>query len=197
MAVVQENKRESDLYHQSEKQGNMTPPATPPSKEAPPSYTANGPLDEVSRGELNTAFSSLNLSDTPTSFPTPEHCLAHLKLLNVIHATKEDIGYTDGLFGLWDSRCETLEGRQRDKLLSQIREKRWALYAARAVERFEDWWLKVLHPREGGRRIEGKEMISTNKQFTEFPISGIPQVWTKDMLPPVGKTFEGLCLGSC
>jgi hypothetical protein len=161
-------------------------PHTPP-KDLLPSYAAEDPINEPSIEELNAAFSNLNIPENPPPFPSPEHCLVHLKLLNVFHAVKEDIGYTDGLFGLWDSRCEIVEGKDREKLHSRIREKRWAIYLARAVERFEDWWLKVLCPREDGKRLQGKEMVLENKSFVQFPETGVAQNWTKAMLPPVGK----------
>ena len=167
-----------------EKQENA-PPAAPP-KDAPPSYTANDPVDEPSVAELNAAFTNLNLSDTPPEFPKADYCLAHLKLLNAFHALKEDIGYTDGIFGLWDAKCEVLEGTQRDKALAKTREKRWALFVARAVERFEDWWLKVLCSREGVSRLEGKYILSEDKDFSKFPQRGRIQKWTIDMLPPLG-----------
>lgn len=35
--------------------------------------------------------------------PVAETCIAHLRLLHAFHSLKEDIGYSDGLFGLWDS----------------------------------------------------------------------------------------------
>lgn len=184
------DKRKSDIYP-PEKQENIPPPGPPPSKEAPPTYAAEDPVNEPTADELNAAFSSLNISDTPPSFPTADHCLAHLKLLNTFHALKEDIGYTDGIFGLWDSKCEVLDGKDREQALSRTREKRWALYVARAVERFEVWWVKVLWPREGGKRLESKQMIETNKSFTQFPERGRVQKWTAEMLPPAGMSKFG------
>lgn len=191
------DKKQKDVYT-SEKQENIAPPSgPPPSKEAPPTYaTEDAPsyavedpeINEPTPAELNAAFANLDIPVTPPEFPSPEHCLAHLKLLNVFHALKEDTGYTDGLFGLWDAKCEVLEGKERDKALAMTREKRWALYLARAVERFEEWWVKVLCPREaddGGRRLLWKEMVDVNSGLLQFPYRGGTQVWTADMLPPV------------
>ena len=184
------DKRKSDFYPK-EKQENITPSGgPPPSKDAPPIYTAEAPVNEPIADELNAAFASLNISNTPTSFPTIDHCLAHLKLLNVFHALKEDIGYTDGIYGLWDSRCEVLEGKDREQGLARTREKRWALYVARAVERFEDWWIMVLWPREGSKRLEGKNIDVSNLNYTQFPERGHVQKWTAEMLPPVGVVPE-------
>lgn len=183
--------RKSGAYV-AEKQGDLKT-SNSPSGEAPPSYAAEDPINEPSSDELNAAFSNINIPDVPPAFPTPEHCLAHLKLLNAFHSLKEEMGYADGLFGLWDSKSEVLEGKDREQALARTREKRWALYVARAVERFEVWWIKVLWPREGGRRLEGKEMVETNTDFSQFPYRGRTQHWTVEMLPPIGThLFEPL-----
>lgn len=158
-------------------------------KEAPPSYA---PIDPASNNagpseeELTAAFSSLTISDVPRDFPDPDTCLAHLKLLSTFHDLKDDIGYTDGLFNLWDARCEMVENR--DETLAKMREKRWALYIARAVERFENWWLQVLVNMEPSKRLESKEMVVMNPAFVGFVRRGTPQQWTTAMLPPIGKT---------
>jgi hypothetical protein len=142
----------------------------------------DGPTAEA----LSAAFSSLRLSETPPDFPTADTCLAHLKLLSAFHALKEDVGYTDGLFNLWDAKCELLDNR--DETLAKMREKRWVLYVARAVERFEDWWLQVLCNMEEGQatRLEGKEMRANVMEFMEFTKRGRVQRWTTSMLPPIG-----------
>ncbi|KAG0645916.1 Glycine-rich domain-containing 2 [Hyphodiscus hymeniophilus] len=165
-----------------EKQGNIAPPST---KEAPPSYAQSDPIPADQVAELNSAFAALNLSAQHPDFPKADQCLAHLKLLSAFYALKEDVGYTDDLFGLSDSRCEILEGEQRNEALAKTREKRWALFVARAKERFEEWWVNVLCPREGGRRLLGKEMLITNPDFMSFTQKGRPQTWTVDMLPPL------------
>jgi len=170
------------------RQENITPPSgPPPSKEAPPSYAPTDPIPPEQIAELNSAFTSLNLTSQSSDFPDVDQCLAHLKLLSAFYALKEDVGYTDNLFGLADSRCETLEGQKRDEALARTREKRGSLYVVRAKERFEEWWVKVLCPREGGRRLLGKEMLSTSKAFMDFTEKGRPQSWTVDMLPPLGR----------
>jgi len=160
------------------------------SKESPPNYTTTDPItDGPSMEEMSAAFANLNIPADPPEFPTADHCLAHLKLLNAFHALKEDTGYTDGIFGVWDSRVEVykLESVDRDKALAKTREKRWALFIARAVERFEEWWVNVLCRRENGKRLEGKEMLADNTMFTKFMYMGTVQKWTTAMLPPLGK----------
>ena len=178
----------------SEKAADIAPRrGSRPAKDAPPSYAQSDPIRPEQVAELNSAFTNLNLSTQNPDFPHEEQCLAHLKLLSALYSLKEDVGYTDNLFGLSDARCEALEGQKRDEALARTREKRWSLYLARAVERFEEWWDKVLCPNEGNRRLTAKEMLITNSEFHSFTQKGRPQIWTVDMLPPLGKRSVELC----
>lgn len=184
----------SSHKHQGEKsaQDYAKHPPTPPkspnmaAKEAPPSYAPQDPTDNgSSQEELCAAFATLNIPAEITVAPTPETCLAHLKLLHCFHSLKEDIGYADGLFGIWDARAEMADNRE--DMLGKLREKRWSVYIARAVERFEDWWLKFLCPLDNSERLECKQMFSTSGKFTYFTATGMNTIaWTKEMLPPIG-----------
>ncbi|KAF7902962.1 hypothetical protein EAF00_002864 [Botryotinia globosa] len=149
---------------------------------APPGYTAT---DNAAESNLTAAFSNLNVSESSIpAFPNEDLCLAHLKLLKTFHSLKEDVGFTDGLFGLWDARCELPVVENRDKALVAMREKRWSLYIARAVERFEDWWLKVLCEQEHATRLQ-QSYMKTYTGFIDFPKKGVAHVWSTSMLPPI------------
>ncbi|RYP89917.1 hypothetical protein DL770_003938 [Monosporascus sp. CRB-9-2] len=136
---------------------------------APPAYTPvdngtthsgkpnNARLTPEAVAELNSAFSSLNLPATAADV-SPDSCIAHLKLLSAFQYLKEDVGYTDGLWQLFDSCALSSRPRPRvhigrsdeearcagedraARTLAMLREKRWALYVARAVDRYEAWW---------------------------------------------------------
>ncbi|CZS98839.1 related to large-conductance mechanosensitive channel [Rhynchosporium agropyri] len=155
----------------------------PSSAAHPPSYaavknSANGYDDELDGG-----FSSLTIAVNAPAFPEADQCLAHLKLLSALHVLKEDIGYADGLFGLFDAKCDM--ATNRDASLVKMREKRWALYVARAADRFQDWWLKVLCKMEPSVRLEGNDMASGAANFTQFTKAGKARQWTARMLPPL------------
>lgn len=163
-----------------------------PPVEAPPTYS-------VAVDQLNEILGRLNLHSEPTD-PTVDTCLAHLKLLNAFFNLKEEIGYTDGLFGLWDSRApgneESVAGddaarKARDEALSKVREKRWSLYVARAVDRFEVWWTHVLCEREAkspGSYGRLRQSDYTDQiRMTGFPTMGTPRKWHVDQLPPIGR----------
>ncbi|KAK3393886.1 hypothetical protein B0H63DRAFT_387233 [Podospora didyma] len=160
---------------------------------------AEPPPDPVN---LIAAFDKLKLNDAPAN-PANETCLAHLKLLFAIQSMKEDVGYTDGLWGLWDSIVGPLspvpvrstdqspdaerspEEKMRDgqlALLSKVREKRWALFVARAVERYEVWW-KMLP----GRPLTERDMEDNSSEAYMNFTSALADlvVWNESMLPPL------------
>jgi hypothetical protein len=167
----------------------------------PPSYGQN----DVNVN-INAAFSALNLSDTSAD-PDVDKCLAHLKLLFAIQTMKEDVGYTDGLWQIWDTRAgdavknssENIgaapsagTGNPEDDakaLLSRLREKRWAVFLARAVDRYEAWWMAL-----PGRRLVNVDMADRegNKNYYQFPDARYADnhtsfTWDETTLPPLGK----------
>ncbi|KAI9648029.1 hypothetical protein NHQ30_002657 [Ciborinia camelliae] len=182
----QEKSPEKDIpsAHIEQSLPQSPPNLKPKDNGGPPGYTAT---DGPAEADLTAAFANLKISQSSTpAFPNPDLCLAHLKLLKAFHNLKEDVGYTDGLFGLWDARCELPIVEDRDKALVVVREKRWALYLARAVERFEDWWLKVLCEQENATRLRQRDM-KINSDFMDFPKKGVAKVWSTSLLPPKGR----------
>ncbi|KKA27752.1 hypothetical protein TD95_001283, partial [Thielaviopsis punctulata] len=104
----------------------------------------------------------LKLTNEPGP-PTEDRCIAHLRFLHAIMELREEIGYTDGLWGIYDTPpdksstatdgatsqapnpaagSKLLEDdiEKHKATLSKLREKRWAIYVARAVERYAAWW---------------------------------------------------------
>ena len=107
------------------------PPLSSFDKASPPPSYNQDPVD------ITANFAKLNLDSTSTK-PTVDQCIAHLKLLEAFHQLREDIATTDGLFGIPDALAtgESTPGA----VLAKVREKRWAVYVARAADRFEKWW---------------------------------------------------------
>ncbi|KAK3693374.1 hypothetical protein B0T22DRAFT_505080 [Podospora appendiculata] len=203
-------------------------PAAPDqsSNAPPPTYNASAndqhvdaapTPEEVDSINLTAAFEKLSLPNGPSK-PTADTCLAHLKLLFAIQSLKEDVGYTDGLWGLWDSLAGPLDQalsshddkKEKDgsstyedvkkklqnkklQILSQVREKRWAIFVARAVERYDAWWKSF-----GGRQLTEQDMqtpsvtpYQNNDQeslaaYIAFPTNTEATImWTEKMLPPL------------
>lgn len=170
---------------------------SPQNGAAPPAYMAvdnasappSGPPKQLSQkelDELNAAFSSLNLPTVVTKVDA-DTCLAHLKLLFAFHSLKEDIGYSDGLFQISDSRAFHSSGAAKDKdfdpipALAKLREKRWALYVARAVDRYEAWWNSfALDP------LVASDLHGSSAKYSGFANGDKAQNWGPEMLPPLG-----------
>lgn len=183
--------------------------APPPAYAAAPSNIEStlDPLPAASQDgqnsvDITASFSNLSLDANPKD-PEVDTCLAHLKLLSALQALKEDVGYTDGLWNIWDSRTTlasdlvtrdnpppsppgvkpqkaTLEDK-RMLQLSKIREKRWALFVARAVDRYEAWWASL--PQVMLREDDMAE--GAPSAYNDFLNSKKYWAWTSDMLPPL------------
>lgn len=173
----------------------------------PPAYTTVAGNGESSHNpaaghndvDLSAAFSNLSL-DANSETPDVDTCIAHLKLLFAFQSMKEDVGYSDGLWNIWDSRAdsdielssadhEALGARNEKRLpederklkLSKIREKRWALFVARAVDRYESWWASL--PQTALREDDmNKEAPSL---YNNFVTEKRKWPWASHMLPPL------------
>lgn len=203
----------------AEEQSASAAAATAP----PPTYNASAndqavpdgqvpppPPDHTDTVDVAAAFANLRLSNEPQD-PDADTCLAHLKLLFAIQTMKEDVGYTDGLWNIWDSRANSNEldelvvddtqaavavNKAKDpnagKLvaLSKLREKRWALFVARAVDRYEAWWASL--PSLGALTERNMETANSPKHsgFVSQPAESI--VWNEMMLPPLGSATAAL-----
>ncbi|KAK3299773.1 uncharacterized protein B0H64DRAFT_351109 [Chaetomium fimeti] len=181
---------------------------------APPAYTAQDRNN--ADPSLTAAFDNLQLPTNPVN-PEVDTCLAHLKLLFAFQWMKEDVGFTDGLWGLWDDLAgpidpvlkrrpekkpekgagndgeaaapePSVEEKMRNKnleILSEIREKRWALFVARAVDRYEAWW-QAMAAMTGASPLKERDMTPDSFAYTLFPfnIDGTVR-WDENMLPPL------------
>ncbi len=119
---------------------------------------------------------------------------------------KEDIGYTDGLWNIWDTRAGSGAGddggsaaaaagppddsRNAMALLSKLREKklrekRWAVFLARAVDRYETWWTAVFRP-----SLTEKDMaVPRSPAYEAFAAAGdMADWWSPTMMLPLGES---------
>ncbi|KAJ8114085.1 hypothetical protein ONZ43_g4990 [Nemania bipapillata] len=171
----------------------------PPKEDAapPPAYhDATGKrISAEDIEQLNSAFSSLSVPLIANEV-TVDTCLAHLKLLFALQNLKETIGYTDGIWQIYDSRVfpndkgvHVAEGTEElddetKKNLSFLREKRWALFIARAADRYEAWWNSF--PTDP---LTENDMCADDHKYTRF-VSDTPTklesfAWDSTMLPPL------------
>lgn len=161
------------------------PPAYSPVAGAPPPTGPPQQLSEKDLKELNAAFSALSIPDHVTKLDEST-CLAHLKLLSAFHNLKEDIGYTDGLYNIFDTRAskDVDAGADPAATLAKLREKRWAVYVARAVDRYEAWWNTLTSD-----PLTIADMDPKSPKYGEFVNSNTILNWTPQMLPPLGTCY--------
>lgn len=144
--------------------------------DAPPGYEAEeiGPPPDIIA-----AFANLNLTRDERK-PTPDKCIAHLKLLEAIEQLREDVGKTDGLYGLFDRLADGAD--EPDKVKAKIREKRWAVYVVQAAQRFERWFQSI----EKGDMMMTLQIMES-EQYSNIHTASRALEFTKDSLPPLGK----------
>lgn len=150
-------------------------------EEALPGYQAvdDAPPDMVA------SFANLNLGRKERK-PTADECIAHLKLLEAISQLRDDVGMTDGLYGLFDRMADGVpEGDKRTELLGKIREKRWAVYVTIAARRFETWFQTI----EPGTAMCTLGLMES-EQYREVHTASKALEFTKDSLPPLGKNVS-------
>lgn len=179
-----------------------------------PSYQATvsqppappAPLPEITFSEDALLESIKNPVSANHGFDVTEsRCLAHLKLLHAFQALKEDVGYTDGLWGIWDSlvadskgnildpkeyppekeKKDMTEDEEKQMLMSKIREKRWAIFVARAVDRYEAWWSQ----QDIIMLTEEDMTMADSDAYMRFPSTNRNFNWTTSTLPPLGKNY--------
>ncbi|KAI9807874.1 MAG: hypothetical protein M1825_005180 [Sarcosagium campestre] len=163
---------------------SQSSPSRPGVSTPPPSYTEDGP-------DVTAAFSNLSLGNKSEPLPTVDRTKAHLKLLEAFHRLRQWIGHTDGLFGINDNFAHhsgaDVNAEEVRKDLALIREKRWAVYVARAVHRFEVWWRREIPPSKNGYptdRLRQSHMAFGSYIELRFT-GGRPIQFTKDNLPPL------------
>jgi hypothetical protein len=139
---------------------------------APPSYNQEAV-------DITLGFAKLDLNSRPSK-PSVDQCIAHLKLLEAFHQLREDIATSDGLFNISD--VEATGSSKREEVLAKLREKRWAVYVARAADRFERWWTTAIPSSQ--ERLRQRDVAST-QQFDRIVSVGKPMNITH--LPPLGK----------
>lgn len=131
--------------------------------------------------DITSSFAKLDLKSTSTK-PTVDQCIAHLKLLEAFHQLREDIATNDGLFNISDQSA--VESSRPDEVLAKLREKRWAVYVARAADRFERWWMTAVPSTQ--ERLRQSDVASTTGKFDR--IVGVGEPMTITNLPPLGRS---------
>lgn len=138
------------------------------------------------------AFQGLDVesSSRPLSngdmLPNADQCLAHLKLLECFNQLREDVGGSDGLFGIRNGLVPPgLNDQKRSELLAKLCEKRWQVYVTRACLRFQSYW-RSLQP-------TSKMLVEENLKaddYVRIASHSKPVEFTANNLPPLGKCLS-------
>ena len=148
----------------------------------PPAYGAH--VADLATDEdaavLTASFAALDLAPGPQD-PSVATCLAHLKLLFAFKGLRDDVGCHDGLWDIWDSRAHNSQNSA--DVLPLLREKRWAIFVARAVDRYESWWNTF----PGGDTLTEADIHNGSSRYVKFTEPCEPLNLTPDELPPLGK----------
>ena len=170
--------------------------------DAPPTYYQSLPLREKPSQKDTSDTKGVNAPSAEPSLlirplnlpkqhlynrlPLNDECIAHLKFLTVLGHLRKDISETDGLFGINDVTADAF-GADRPRALSKIREKRWAVYVARAVLRFERWFYTLMNAKYDGPDTSIKVRdLSTGmglEYYTKLPNFQLD--WSTERLPPI------------
>ena len=160
----------------------------------PPEYR----VDQLPQDDLVASVRRLNLTKTTTTpnsndLPTNDECIAHLKLLAAFANLREEIAESDGLFAINDTLASSLSSQSREQLIVKLREKRWAVYVTRALDRFQKWWETLLPSAHFGTGEGGQFSMQDVLQSSHLPggtfnttvLQVQPLTWKAAMLPPL------------
>lgn len=147
----------------------------------PPPYSSiTEPIDEPPSYRQQNAAHRVSPDGFPRSEETVaiDECIIHLKFLSAIAKLRYFIKGTDKLFGIHDIEAKNFaDPRKQAQAAARIQEKRWAVYVARAVDRFTVWWQTCL------------PSLNTSRISTLDSSSGTKIIWSANTMPPLGKLF--------
>jgi len=163
---------------------------SPPPSYAPPGYDEGNILDPP---DITAGFSNLSLNQkNQDDFPSSEEVIAHLKLLECFYRLRQQIGSADGLFGINNSVVTSHDpkGDQAAELLAKVAERRWAVYLARAVDRFNAW-LHALLPDAKLARVSQIQSDGEKGLLCEPGPANPPLRFGTHNMPPVDGKMDG------
>lgn len=117
-----------------------------------------------------------------------QESLLHLRLLYTFRKLRLQIGSADGLFGIWNNRLDTkfLSGDEREQGLAKLKEKRWAIYLARAVHRYQIWWAAM-----GTDPLTEQHLASSySPRYGKFYEDSRPKTWNLGTMIPLGMLWR-------
>jgi hypothetical protein len=160
----------------------------------PPSYEVATNEAEPPPGipeDLTARLANLDLHSRLKEKPliTEDHCVAHLKLLEAFYRLRQDISERNGLFDIAEHDAVVHDGcnKQTIKRAQRVREKRWEVYVARAVDRFQKWWEQCIPATLNGEPSGPMTLKNLGAEGIEkIATMAVPLQWSEEDLPPLG-----------
>ncbi|KAL4973360.1 hypothetical protein BDW66DRAFT_168713 [Aspergillus desertorum] len=126
----------------------------------------------------------LNLTRTagPALYTTVTHyeCIAHLKFLAALSDLRDTVTSIPNLFDIPDPDPHEF-GNHINEAWALAKEKRWAVYTAKAVARYTSWWnvcVPASRPRPTVRQL-------SSSIFENITVCESPLIWIQNRLPPL------------
>ncbi|PYH49122.1 uncharacterized protein BP01DRAFT_379505, partial [Aspergillus saccharolyticus JOP 1030-1] len=114
---------------------------------------------------------------------TADQCAVHLKLLAALADLRDSVASTRGIFDIQDPDPEIFQpdSQEANEAWARVKEKRWAVYTTRAVDRYAAWWescvpASLAPPTLSTLQTPSYESITTCDK---------PMQWSQDQLPPL------------
>ena len=158
-----------------------------PERSPPPSYRPVEPADEPLANAVRKLTFKDRSEDPATAVPSNNECIAHLKILTAFGHLREEISETPDLFDLRDGlivHASSDKADQGNAGLIKIREKRWAVYVARAVDRFTNWWETVLPGRGQNASLLMNDLLDSGR-LAAITDTDNKMRWSTENLPPL------------
>ncbi|RHZ43114.1 uncharacterized protein CDV56_100086, partial [Aspergillus thermomutatus] len=150
--------------------------AARPSAEQPPGYDQ---IDEQA-STIPPLDLSYNAGSLVSTTVTRDQCVVHLKFLAALADLRDSVAGNDGVFGLYERSLSEFP-EHVDEVRARIREKRWAVYTARAVDRYTQWWETCVPSNRPCPRLKDLE----HESYDHITEGNQPLSWSKDSLPPL------------
>ncbi|RLM01276.1 hypothetical protein CFD26_104085 [Aspergillus turcosus] len=148
-----------------------------PSAEQPPGYDQ---IDEQAPA-IPPLDLSHNAGSSNSTTVTRDQCVVHLKFLASLADLRDSVAGNEGLFGLHEPPLSEFP-EHVEEVRARIREKRWAVYTARAVDRYTKWWETCIPSNRPCPRLKDLE----NQSYDRITEGNHLLSWSKDSLPPLG-----------
>ncbi|EIT78554.1 hypothetical protein AO1008_09664 [Aspergillus oryzae 100-8] len=111
---------------------------------------------------------------------TQDQCIAHLKFLAALADLRDNITNINPLFQINDPD-PAIFGDSTNEAFARVKEKRWAVYTARAVDRYTTWWQECIQSPDRAPKLHDLE----DDSYDSITEHHKPYNWSPKTMPPL------------